>query len=292
MAKVYVKFPNTGLGNLMLVWAKGFVFAHINDLELVTSSWWGFRWGAIVRREKKKRIYINYFRETSLAKRVLMHFFVKKRRVCHEPVISKISDAEKKSNRIYLFDNPTTGENELFGALRDYRDLIRKKIFEMLMPRQKHQLDKGMVPVISVHIRRGDFKIGNPITPLSHFISVINIIRKESGKNVPVTIFSDAGESELTDILKMEEVSMVAENSDIVDLLLMSQSKIIVLSQSSSFSYWAAFLSDALVIMSSTDWQYKIKESGEKYTEFKWNANDTQSTQKLEQLVRKIDFKK
>lgn len=292
MAKVYVKFPKAGLGNLMLVWAKGFVFAKINDLELITSSWWGIRWGPIFRREKKKRFYRNYFRETPLAKRVFFNFFIKKKTVCHEPLISKISDEEKRSNMVFLFDNPTTGEEELFGALRDYRDLIRQEIWSMLMPGQKWKLNKGTAPVISVHIRRGDFKIGNPITPLSHFISVIHIIRKEYGKNLPVTIFSDAEDAELTEILKMEEVSKAKGESDIVDLLLMSRSNIIVLSQSSSFSYWAAFLSDALVIMSPTDWQYQIKESGEKYTEFKWNANDPQSTQQLEQLVRKIDFEK
>ena len=53
----------------------------------------------------------------------------------------------------------------------------------------------------------------------------------------------------------------------------MSKSKIIFLSQSSSFSYWAAFLSDSLVIMHSNDWQEKICDEDHlnNYKELRWN---------------------
>jgi hypothetical protein len=47
----------------------------------------------------------------------------------------------------------------------------------------------------------------------------------------------------------MESISMVEGNTDIVDLLLMSKSKVIVTSAGSTFSYWAGFLSDAVIIM-------------------------------------------
>lgn len=70
-AKVYVKFPKTGLGNMLLVWANAFVFAKMNKMELVLSSWWGFHWGAILRKERKKRLYYNYFKETNVFKRCL-----------------------------------------------------------------------------------------------------------------------------------------------------------------------------------------------------------------------------
>ena len=54
MQKVYIKFPKTGLGNMLLVWARGVAFAKLNNLSYGTSSWWGLRWGALIRREQKK----------------------------------------------------------------------------------------------------------------------------------------------------------------------------------------------------------------------------------------------
>ena len=61
--KVYVDFPKVGLGNMLLVWARAVVFCKLNNLDLTTSSWWGLRWGALLRRESKKRLYYQYLIE-------------------------------------------------------------------------------------------------------------------------------------------------------------------------------------------------------------------------------------
>src|ERR1019366_1638433 len=94
MGKVYVKFPKTGLGNLMLVWARACVFAHLNNLPLVTSSWWGFRPGAWIRNERKKRLYWGYFKESSFSERMKMRWYQMIHPVVHEPAVKKLSDVE------------------------------------------------------------------------------------------------------------------------------------------------------------------------------------------------------
>ena len=271
---------------MMLVWAKGLVFARINNLELITSSWFGYRWGAILRWEKKKRFYRNYFKETPFYKRALIRFQSSGSKIIIEPEITKISEEEKAVNRIYVFNKPTTGENDLFGSLRPYRQVIKDEVYNLLCPPQKKMLEKYVSPIISVHIRRGDFKIGNPITPVSYFITAINIIREVAGNNLKVTIFSDAEKDEIAEILKMPEVSLMEGNSDIVDLLLMSRSRIIVLSQSSSFSYWAAFLSEALVIMPGNDWQKKVRGDNLESLEVRFIDSDKESCGKLSDKIR------
>ncbi len=290
MAKVYVKFPKTGLGNMMLVWAHALVFARINGLEIITSSWWGFRWGTLFRRERKKRFYRNYFKETSFVKRNLYRWKLFFTEVVKDPDISELTPEEKQSRKIFLFQK-TIRENDLFKFLRDHQALIKEEIFKVLDDKKKEELNKYENPQISMHIRRGDFKIGNQTTPISYFTDIIHLIRKQTGNNFPVTIFTDGTRDEIKELLTLPQVNVAEDKADILDILLMSNSRILILSKDSTFSYWAAFLSDALVIMAYNDWQDQIKKTNEKYVEVRWKAHDPFSTNKLEQLVAKYSVK-
>jgi hypothetical protein len=284
MSKVYVKFPKTGLGNLLLIWARAYVFSEINHIPMVTSSWWAFRWGAWLRNEKKKRLYWGYFRENGFLERLGIQWFRLTHKVVHEPPVQKIHDHDS-GNELFLFDR-VIADNDLFGPIRDYSDLIKRKLYEMLNPKLKKQLETYVSPVISIHIRRGDFKMGNPITPESFFIKSINEIRKAANEDLPVTVFTDANEDEIMEVLSLPETHLASPKADILDILLMSKSKFVILSRSSTFSYWAAFLSDALVIRPAGDWQLKIKDQlpGKNYKEliFPVNSMDLKSDMKLQ----------
>lgn len=286
MAKVYVKMPKTGLGNMLLVWANAIVFAKINGLEMITSSWWGFRWGAILRREKKKRLYKSYFNETPFYKRAWFKAKLLQGTVIKDPEITIIPKDEKKLDQIFFFEKAIR-VSDLFGSIRNHHEFIEQQLFALLTSKRKEELKKYPVPVIGVHIRRGDFKMGNYITPLSYFIHVIKVIRECTGQSLPVTIFSDADKSELHDILQLSNITIAEDKADILDILLMSKSRFLILSKDSTFSYWAAFLSKALVIIHYEDWQNQIKFSDEYYAEIKWNDKDKQSLPGLESLIKK-----
>ena len=103
MGKVYVKFPKTGLGNMMLVWARGVVFARLNDLDYVTSSWWGLRWGALLRQEQRKRLYWGYFKETSWQKRISLFISLVLSKKIFEPTVNKIV-TRNSTKSIYIFN--------------------------------------------------------------------------------------------------------------------------------------------------------------------------------------------
>ena len=139
--------------------------------------------------------------------------------------------------------------------------------------------------MIGVHIRRGDFKLGNQTTPLDYFVTVITFLRRKIGKELPVTVFTDADESEIEEVLKLPSVKLAEEKADILDLLLLSRSSILVLSRDSTFSYWAAFLSDAFVIMPSDDWQSRIKYQASDYAEARWNIDNPEQPELLERLL-------
>ena len=289
---VYVKFPKTGLGNMLLLWARGMLFAKLNGLELLTSSWWGFRWGALLRREQKKRLYWRYFTETSLAKNIQAYFYLKFKTVIEEPAVEKV-DLSANDSSLYLFDKVMT-DYDLFGSLRKHRELVVNELYSSLHPSKKSALLQCETPVISIHVRRGDFKLGSTLTPLAFFIDGINIIRQQVGKDWPVTVFTDAGMEELGELLLLPAIKLAEEKADIIDILSMSKSKVLFLSAGSTFSYWAAFLSEAFVVRPMNDWLIKIKDPSPQpagYFEMKWQYDDADSTLSFKENISNRQLK-
>ncbi|NTS43792.1 alpha-1,2-fucosyltransferase [Flavisolibacter sp. BT320] len=253
---VYVSFPKTGLGNLLLVWARAKVFSHRHSIPLITSAWWGIRWGSWLRNEQKKRLYWGYFRGSSIQNRV------KARVACRVlPVIREPEDESANGQPSVYFFSTIVTENDLFKTIRPYRSLVLAEIINLLKPELQKKWPHLSKPEMAVHIRRGDFVKGNPITPVFFFVQCIEFVRKLTRYDLAVTVFTDARPEEIGDVLQLKNVALADAQPDILDLLQMSQSRILVLSQSSTFSYWAAFLSEAIVIKSAGDWQGDLRPS-------------------------------
>ncbi len=242
--------------------------------------------GAFIRREKRKRLYRRYFTETSFLRKLQLSYNYHFGRIHKEPPVQTLPKGIYE-NDLFVFNKVIT-DNDLFGALRNHKELILDELNKIITPRINNLLQKYQPPVIGIHIRRGDFKIANPITANEFFIKGINLIRSVAGSDLPVTVFTDAEKNEIEGILALPETTFAAKNPDIVDILLLSKSKIMILSQSSTFSYWAAFLSEAIVIMCKDDWQQKIREDSSHYREIKWDHNDEASTNELEKMMTNI----
>ena len=296
MPVVYIKFPKTGLGNMLLVWARGALFAKLNGIQYHSTSWWGFHWGALIRRERKNRLYANYFIEGKLQNQLSVQWNIFFKVSIKNPEIEKIH-LNNNDNKVYLFNTVLTG-NDLFKNLRDHSSIVKEELEKILHPSVIKQLEISPSPFIGIHIRRGDFKLGKQTTPLSFFINGIELIRSVLGWNAPVTVFTDADKDELSGLTTLPEIYFSEDKKDITDILLLSRSRILILSKSSTFSYWAAFLSEALVIRPHDDWQDKIKDfkPGFSYKEIKWNdTNDNSSAEMIQALKcreRVYEYKK
>lgn len=276
---VVVKFPRTGLGNMLLIWARAKIFASKNDLPLITPSWTKIHYGAWLRNETHKRMYWGYFKRNSFNfLYAISKLFLKeiKERNIQAPT-------NTKRHKAYIF-NEIYIDKHLFKPLWTHREFIKNELYTMLHTKVLQNLNHQSIPTIAIHVRRGDFKYGNPITSNDFFIKNILFVRGILKKTLPVTVFSDAEDKEIDDILRLPSVERASNNSDIVDILLMSKAKILILSRSSTFSYWGAFLSDAVVIRPDGDWQESIRpESVNKiYFEGKINTNDPSSYHKLQ----------
>lgn len=284
--KVYASFPDTGLGNKLLIWAKAFAFAHKHRLELFCGAWWGIHIGSWIRNEKKKRLYLGYFREDGWGKRVRLFLFKRRSKQIFEPnELVQVSEPV-----LYCFREVITS-TDYFEQIKPYRAEVKEAMYTMLQPALKNQLENLPAPVIGIHIRRGDFKLGSTLTPLSYFINCIHVLRNASGKELPVTVFTDAHATEIEELLALPAVSVSNAKADILDILQLSRSKICILSISSTFSFWGGFLSDGIVLMHPDEWHPALRPMliNQQHYEGKFDPLSPMNAQLLQQ-IKQISF--
>lgn len=244
---VWVKLPPTGLGNKLSVWARAYVFATTHNLKLVTTGWFHISLGPMLRRERSKRLYINYFKTSPL--HLLMQAFIIKvfGKIIQNP---SFNVPVSKHSECFIFNKYEMSFNEIMP----HRHLIISGLMQSLHPRIKAKLNHCIWPEIAVHIRRGDFKKGSFITPIEYYISIINRIRRITGVNHIVHVYSDAEDTELKALLKLSNVIRVKKREDILDLIEMSRSKVLITAAHSTFSYWACFLGEGIAIKHKEEW--------------------------------------
>ena len=93
----------------------------------------------------------------------------------------------------------------------------------------------------------------------SFFIESIQIIRATCGAILPVTVFTDADNHEIDELLALPDVRINSAKADILDMLLLSRSKVCLLSISSTFSFWGGFLSDGIVLKHPDEWHPPLR---------------------------------
>lgn len=254
---VICKLPKAGLGNQLFPLIKAHLFAELNDLPILITGYNQFKIGPWLRREKIKRTYHGYFNfQKSVASEWIDKLQISgSNQTINEPEISKITLADHTN---YVFSEMPHWE-DYFKGLKGNRTRTKNILNSLLQPAILNKLERLTVPSIGVHIRLGDFKklkkgedfskTGATRTPERYFIEVIDSLRAIHGRSLPVSVFTDGYKSELKELFNLKNITLLTGNADLVDMLLLSKSKIIVTSAGSTFSYWSAFLSEAVVIM-------------------------------------------
>lgn len=257
---VLCKLPKAGLGNQLFPLMKACLFSHLNEFHLVITGYNQIKIGPYLRRDKSKRNYYGYFVfqkgiiQEQLEKLSLLKFSKYEKQ--YEHFIERL--VSDKNNQMYIFCK-IPHWSEYFKELKDYRELVIQLFWGILSKNIINEVDGQKAPCIGIHIRRGDYrklnegedfsKVGTVRTPEEYFMDIINKIRGVSGYNLPVSVFTDGHKHELKQLFSLDNIKIVDGNRDIVDLLLLSRSKIIITSAGSTFSSWAGFLSNAPLIM-------------------------------------------
>lgn len=264
-----VVLPRAGLANKLLIWSRAYVFASINNLPLTTLGWTSIHLGPLLRKEKSKRFYLNYFNEnnwfTKLKARLIIYLKIN---IEYEPPISKTNNVLLN----FKFDKVLFWMH-FFDSISEHQHIVKKAFLTELLTKKNRQIYSAIEnPEIGIHIRRGDFrqkkeneKFDKEVvliqTPLYYFIECVKFIRNNSRQNLSVTIFSDGSSEELSEILKLENVKLHTSKTDLEDLLTLSKSKIIIPSPSSTFGLFAAYLSDAIILHHPDFYMRPIRKS-------------------------------
>jgi len=261
MSLVVCKLPKAGLGNQLFPLMKASVFAHLNNMEVRVTGYNRLKIGPYLRREKSKRKYSNSF---TFQKNIISEQIEKWKihgkghyELISEPDVVKLPETVLPG-KLFVFTE-TPHYRDLFAGLREQHELVKTLFWNVLQSSVKKRLEKLQTPYIGVHVRMGDFpslkegenfnEVGQKRTPETYFIDIITRIREVHGSTLPVTVFTDGYRHEFNKLFELENIEMAEGNPDIIDLLLLSRSKIIVTATGSTFSYWAGFLSEAPVIL-------------------------------------------
>lgn len=241
------KLPHAGLGNKLFVWAQGVVYAHHNHSKLISFGWSYIHIRTLLkimlRIEKRHEYYIPIFKNSNVLLARLLHLTLK-------PLALKQSDCNSiRSERIVMFDELyKSNPEDLFFRLKDHRSLIKREFFKQL--KNEYANYKFEAPEVAIHVRRGDFVQLEFSTPSEYYIQVINSLREYLNYEVPIVIYSDASKEdhEISSILKLNKVRLAAPKHAVLDIIEMSKAKMLIVSNKSTFSQWAGFLSENIII--------------------------------------------
>ena len=284
MAIVICKLPRAGLGNQLFPLMKAYTFGQLNDLPVIVQNYNQFKIGPYLRGERSKRRYVDYFKfEKKLLSRLIASIREKKFERLpreNEPIVEKLRSIP--AEKVFEFGAIPHWSN-FFEGLSEHRDLVLNLFEQIVKPAIMARVDALDRPVIGVHIRMGDFrklnpgedfsKVGAVRTPEKYFIDMITNIRAAKGSCLPVSVFTDGHRHEFSELFSLPGISMVEGNPDLVDLILLSRSSVIVGSAGSTFSYWAAFLSQSPFIMHPDHVHSRLRDDTNLY-EGAWDQNN------------------
>jgi hypothetical protein len=252
----YAQLAGSGLGNMLLPWARCEIFCRQHGLASLAPRWSHFKLGPLLRGERDKRYYVGLFTQQSYQRGLSKLSILARARKIEE------SDAEafmaaRSGEQPGALGRPSVvlfrDLRGMFAPLLPHREFVRRRMLEILRPSLRQTIDQTPVDfVIGAHIRRGDktaLKLGQPWPVGEHhfgqpdewFVACVQNIRKVLGYPAPVRIFSDAHDEQLTSIMALENVQRAAPNPSIVDIFLLSKSKILITTGTSSFSMWASY---------------------------------------------------
>ncbi len=223
---IFFRIGGSGLGNLLYPFFRSLVYSKKENLEIISPTFKSLKIGPYLRNEKQKRLYpYNYKNSIGGFKKLFLLLF--------------------RKNIKYI-----GGFGDGFNSLYGFEKFLKKE-FKYLI-KEKANLTKYK-DSICCHIRMGDFAISkdgkiinNTRIPLNWYIEVIENLRKNNN-NIKVYIFSDGDKKELGNFLKIKNLEIETSDDPALDILKLSESKILIGSYS-SFSFWSAFFSNGICI--------------------------------------------
>ena len=240
-----IRLGGAGLANLLFSWARCAVFCKANGAVQIYTTWPQIKRRCWTHWEPDKRHYCGLFRPlpdevSGNAKMRLLYS------------LPRVEEADCEATSL------TVGRIVVFRGLgRYFLDIpkkehawVRERFSSML--KNKQLLREKREPHIGIHIRLGDkatyqSRTANPIDmqlpPMSWYTHVINSISSELNWTGEVGVCSDGSDADLRPVLEIPGVRLVRGRTALDDFMYLAESDLLV-GSSSTFSQWAAYISD------------------------------------------------
>ena len=294
MAYIYPKFSKheligirlsgAGLGNLLFTWSRVIAASEKHNAKLIWPTWPSIKVGPWIRHEKDKRTYVGLFsNRTGLCGGIKKYLKLCFSRKIHTKDLDAVDWGNLGENDLVIYDdfNLAPGEFQMnFNGTREYREKIAEIIYSNLGKKGKNAFSFDASGAICVHVRLGDFSKttaaldtgkNNMRIRIDWYVAMVNKLREAAGWTVPVFVFSDGTDEELSELTALPEVRRLTFGNSIGDIVGLSRFPIMI-SSGSSFSLWARFLGNC----SSISYPNQIKDrvhSGDGF-EIELGAND------------------
>lgn len=242
----YPMLMKAGLGNMLIPWAKCYLWCKDNNARMIDPFWTKIRIGPYLRREKDKRDYQRLFRPSAEIRGLERIFLLATTKKC--PV-------ERYDNRILS----GRGISVTFEGMENFQQLVGRhvEIRQALIAMTKPEFlpEKPGRPFIGVHVRLGDYAKPKSLAevpwtsrlPLDWYVGAVQEVRKSTGCESDVVVFSDGSDDELEALLKLPATRRSKYQEPISDILALSQASVII-GSCSSFSMWGAYLAQTLTV--------------------------------------------
>lgn len=230
----YPVVGRTGLGNMLITWARAVVFAKETGAKLIAPAWTNFwRIGPIVRREKDKRLYLGQFTNDGYVKG-LSRFL---RLVCLRHVDEHKYNGEQ--NCVVKF----SGHEEGMRFVLKHLDIVKSELLRITDSTINKRLDELPQRFIGVHLRLGDFaRIGFALDA-DYYRRAIRRALHVCGMDTPICLFSDAKDGQIPYLAaEFPTLEIMPKAPALQDILSLSRAKVLVATNRSTFSAWAAVL--------------------------------------------------
>lgn len=99
-----------------------------------------------------------------------------------------------------------------------------------------------------MHVRLGDFRNTDMLTPVAWFVGVAKKLRAEMAETWPIHVFSDGLDAELEPLLRLPNCQRVSYGSSVADMLAMSRANVLVGAKLSTLNMWSFYLGRMPVI--------------------------------------------
>ena len=261
-----VRLGGAGLGNCLYPYFHAVVVAQQNRGQLIAPTWPSIKIGPLLRRERTLRQYGTMLRAhpdeiAGVAKLVRLALLWSG----HSRLVVRVGQpGHPAASGLTIVEVPT--HEFTFVGLHPHRDLIRKRLIEILVAPPRNPPDWGAGAHAAAHIRLGDFRAsqsddlrrsfrdGERI-PLAWYVRAIKQVRSIYPE-LPLYLFSDGQEHELAEVTRIEGVTLRREPNDVADLLALANARLLI-GSNSTFSRWAAFLGNMPSIWPNTQLREK-----------------------------------